>query len=79
MYIGRYLTAAHVPLPKYKTQTKAYKTHSHLEHHVLIAPYTFFCRFFELSLVKWLLSFYTNMHRHEFKKKPVQNHDIPNW
>lgn len=46
MYIGRYLTAAHVPLPKYKTQTKAYKTHSHLEHHVLIAPYTFFLSFF---------------------------------
>lgn len=46
MYIGRYLTAAHAPLPKYKTQTKAYKTHSHLEHHVLIAPYTFFFVFF---------------------------------
>lgn len=47
-----------------------------------IAPPTSFFFSFgsasELGLVKLLVSFYTNMHRLEFKKKPVQSYNIPN-
>lgn len=52
--------------------------HNHF-YYVIYCPSPFFCSAFELSFVKLLTSFCTNMHRPESKKKPVQNYNIPNW
>ena len=68
----------HVSYSKYKSQ-KRHTRPTIISNMSCIAPSTFFSSACELSFVKLLTSFYINMHRPEFKKKPVQNYNIPNW
>lgn len=76
MWFGKYLTIAHVSHRKYKSQSKANKTHNSIQCAIYCLS-TFLSSGIKLSLVKWLVSFYTNMHRLEFKKKPVHSYHFP--